>query len=153
MTIIPVVAPYVPNYASRTSYISVQDYLKAPTGTDTTQLLPGGTPAENRLAIAGVIERASNAADVYCQKILAATVDTQSGRYRMYRDGTIRVPVDYTPVIMVTGVSVAWEPQSMTASTDLSAVWIQEKVIQVPVLGSAASSYAPMVRGRSYDEV
>lgn len=148
----PAIAPYVPSYASRKSYITVDDFLAAPTGTDTTQLLPGQGVDANKVALAGVIERASSVANTFCRKVLAATTDIQSGIYRMYRDGTIRVPVDNTPIVMVTGVSFGWAPQSLSALTDLSGLWISEKVVQVPIM-TAPVAVAPQVMLRSYSQV
>ena len=50
MPVTPVVAAYVPTYASTEPYITADEYLAAPTGTDTTQLLPGSGVGPNRAA-------------------------------------------------------------------------------------------------------
>lgn len=150
MTVNPAIALSVPNYANRTPYITVDDYLNAPTGTDTTQLLPGKGSAPNKLAVSGVIERASSAMDTYCQKVLAATVDTQAGSYRIQRDGTIKVPVDNTPLIMVTGVSYGWQPSSLVAMTDLSNLWLDHRTITIPALSGANPPYPMAYRNASW---
>jgi hypothetical protein len=141
VSVTPIYPAYVPSYATRESYITVDEFLAAPTGTDTTQLLPGQNAAANRDALAGVIQRASSEADVFCQQVLAATQDVQmappQGWRIQLRSGlqTIWVPVDNTPVIAVTGATVGWDPTSVTALTDLTGVWIGRKVITVPVTG------------------
>lgn len=137
-------ASYVPSYVSREPYITTEEFLSSPTGCDTSQILPGGTPQQNRDALAGVIQRASNEADVYCYGptgCLAASVDVQTAPpqgWRVQNRGGLRqiwVPVDNTPVVAVTGVSLGWDPSSVTAVTDLTGVWPGQKVITIPVGG------------------
>jgi len=136
-----VTAPYVPTYASRESYVTVSDFLAAPTGTDTTQLIPGASVAANRAALAGVIQRASSMADNYCQQVLAATLDRQVAPpdgWRVQNRGgraVIQVPVDYTPIVQITGVSLGWDPSSVTALTDSTGIWPGRKVVTIPVTG------------------
>lgn len=131
----PIVAPYVPFYATLQPYITVEEFLNEPTGVDTSQLIPGGDTAANKAALTTTIASASNYADGLCYQVLAATLDLQVGRYRVQRDGSILVPVSYTPLIEVTGVSLGMEPGQLTALTDLSGLWLQRKVVQVPVAG------------------
>lgn len=141
MTVTPVYAGYVPTYASREPYISVDEFLAAPTGTDTTQLIPGANAQANRDALAGVIQRASSEADIICRQVLAATVDTQiappQGWRVQLRNGLqqLFVPVDYTPVVAVTGVSLGWDTTSVTPLTSLVGVWPGQKTIVIPVVG------------------
>jgi hypothetical protein len=135
----PAVAPYVPTYATETPYLTLQEYLTAPTGVDTNQLVPGGDTAANAAALTQVIARASSMADDMCQQILAATIDTQAGIYRVYADGTIRVPVDYTPLIMVTGVSLGVRAGQLTALTDLSGLYLLRKVVRIPARDALGS--------------
>lgn len=132
----PVFAPYVPAYATYTPYLTTAEYLAEPTGVDVGQLLPGKTVATNTAALARVIARASSYADNICQQILAATSDIQAGVYRVQRDYTIRVPVDYTPIIELTDAAVGYSPNSLTSLTDLSGCWLQNKIAVVPVSGA-----------------
>lgn len=139
MTVAPVYASYVPTYASREPYITVDEFLAAPTGTDVTQLVPGASPAANRDALKGVILRSSSECDVFCQQVLAATLDTQVAPpegWRVIRRGgrtSLMVPVDYTPVVCVTGVSLGTDPSNVTALTDLTGVWPSRKIVSIPV--------------------
>jgi hypothetical protein len=154
----PAIAPYVPNYASHTPYITRAEFLQSATGVDTSQLVPKGTTAQNNTALDTVIARASNYADNLCNQVLAATSDMQVGTYRMRRDGTIRVPVDFTPLIEVTAVKLGYQAGQLTALTDLSGLWIERKVVSIPVTNvstpSLSSSFATVAPyGRVFAQV
>src|SRR6476660_2780256 len=95
----PALAPYVPTYATRVPYLTAEEYLAAPTGVDPSALIPGGSANANLAALTTVIRKASNYADSLCYQVLAATLDTQVGEYRIRPDCTIRVKLDYSPVV------------------------------------------------------
>ncbi len=138
-----VFAPWVPTYATYTPYINAADFLAEPTGVDTSQLIPGGTEAENAAALVRVIARASSEADRICQQVLAATVDIESGAFRVQRDEVsglpvIGVPVKYTPLIEVSDVRVGSSVALLTSLPDLSGIRFERKVAWVPLPGSLA---------------
>lgn len=136
----PVTAPYAPSYAYSTPYLTPAEYLAEPTGVDVTQLLPGISSAAAQTAVlTRQIGRASSWADQYCRKILAATSDVQSGEYRVRRDGTIRVPVDNTPLIQVTNVNIGYTAARMAPLADLSGCRLSRKVVSIPTAGAAQS--------------
>lgn len=153
----PAVAPYVPTYATETPYITVAEFLAEPTGVDTTQLVPGGTTVEQQAALARVIARASSQADNLCRKLIAATVDVQSGEYRIRRDGTIWVPANYAPVVQVNAVSLGYAQGAMVPLTDLSGVRPERKLIKIPACGVTATWVStprtPARRGWIYADV
>lgn len=128
----PVTAPYAPSYASYTPYLTPAEYLAEPTGVDVSALIPGASGAAQTAVLTRVIGRASSFADNYCRKILAATLDVQSGEYHIFADGTIRVPVDNTPLIQVTNVAVGFVAGQLTALTDLSTCRLGKKVVRIP---------------------
>jgi len=149
----PVIAPTSPTYVSRTPYLTSAEYLAAPTGVDVGQLVVGGTTQQNAEALKQTIAQASSAVDKFCLQIIAATLDTQAGSYRVQRDGVLKIPLDNTPIIQVNDVKVGITPGSLVSLTDLSQVWIDKKVITLPVntvafpptsgmLGSTSSMYA-----------
>ena len=76
---------------------------------------------------------------MFCQQVLAATLDTQvahpQGWRVIRRNGrtTLEVPVDYTPVVCVTGISLGTDPSNVAALTDLTGVWPSRKIISIPV--------------------
>lgn len=137
----PVLAAYVPTYATFTPYITAAEFKASATGVDVSQLVPGGDTATNNAALSTVIGRASNYADNLCHQVLAATADIEAGQYRVFADCTIRIPVRYTPLIAVTAVSVGSMPGQLQPLTDLSGVWPDRKVVRVPVTGYAPGSY------------
>lgn len=140
----PAVALYVPTYASRSPYLTSAEYQASPTGVNINQLVVHGTTQANADALKQTIARASSLADSYCYQVLAATLDTQLGRYRVNREGSIKVPLAFTPVVQVSGVQVGPTPSSMSALTDLSNVWVGRKVAEIPLvnltLGSSSVS-------------
>ena len=119
----PVFAPDAATYATRTPYITAAEFTEAGTGVDVSQLVPAGATGDQSKALERVIRQASAWADSLCYKVLAATTDTQAGRY-MVRDGVCRVPVKYSPVIEVTGISQGCNGWSLTPLSDLSQVAI-----------------------------
>lgn len=136
----PLVAPYVTSYAVRVPYLTVEEYLAAPTGVDPSALIPGGSKAANLAALTNVIRRASSYADSLCEQIIAATLDVQTGEYRIRSDYTIRIKLDYSPLIEVVAVSIGSVAGQLTPLTDLSTIWPERKVIRVPVGGVISTS-------------
>jgi hypothetical protein len=132
----PAVAPIVPSYAVRTPYITTDEYEQAPTGVSTSKLNPTGSWGDNTAVLRQTIGRASGWVNVICKQVLAATADVQVGMYRVRRDGTVWVPCDYSPIIAVTSVQWGWSPASLQAMTDLTGLWIQRKVVQIPIQNS-----------------
>jgi hypothetical protein len=138
----PVVAPNVPTYASYTPYITPQDFLNEPTGVDTSQLIPAGSTLTEEAALARLVANASSEADRICQKTLAATLDVESGLYRIQRDGTIHVPLPFGPVISVNAVSTGFSASSMTPMASLSGIRIIRNVAYIPVPSALPLSYS-----------
>jgi hypothetical protein len=135
-----VVNPTAPTYPTRSLYVAPWEFLNAPTGVDTTQLVPGGTTQANQAALVLQLTRASALADNLCQKVLAATVDTQYGRYRVQADSwlgpVVKVPLDYTPIVAVASVSYGWTPSSLAALSSLADVAIHKKTATIPLAPS-----------------
>lgn len=128
-------------YATRSIYVSPAEFKAAPTGVDVSQLIPGDSNQAHQLAaLVMQLQRASGVADKICRKVLAATVDTQAGFYRVQRDknlgSVIKVPLDFIPVTAVASVSVGSTPSALAPLTDLSNVWIGKKTATIPVFGN-----------------
>jgi hypothetical protein len=140
----PAIAPYVPTYATYTPYISAEEFLTGATGVDVSQLVPASSQMTQEQALLDIIARASSKADEICRKPLAATIDIQADEYRIWRDGTLRIPVDYKPIVAVTAVSLGYSSSSLAAMTDLSGLYIKRKVVRVPARGTvgAAASFS-----------
>lgn len=120
----PVLSPDYGTYTTRSAYLTPTEYLNAATGVDSSNLVPGGSPSQQTAALGRVIARASAWADNLTYKVLAATIDTQAGRY-LSRDGVISVPVKYSPLIAVTGISVGADPWSVAPLASLAQVGIE----------------------------
>lgn len=140
----------VSTYATRPMYVSPNEFKYAGTGIDVTQLVPGGTQNQNAEALVMHLQRASTYADGFCQKVLAATVDTQSGVYRVQSDlwlgPVVKVPLDFTPILAITGASWGWTPASLTALTDLSNVAIRKKIVAIPLYPTGTPLQGPLVQ-------
>lgn len=134
------VAPYVPTYASRSPYITVAEFKGTPTGVNVDQLNPRAGSTTNDDTLKVMIERASSMADKYCQQILAATLETQVGSWRVRSDNTVIVPVPFTPLIQVNQFLAGPNASQLTTLTDMSGAWLQRKTVQVPVTGVQADS-------------
>jgi len=147
-TVVP--APNVTTYATRSMYVTPAEFKAAPTGVDVSQLIPGDNNQAHQMnALVMQLQRASAVADKICRKVLGATMDTQAGYYRIQQDpglgAVIRVPVDFTPIIAVAGVSMGTTPAAMSPVTDLTNIWISRKTVTVP-LGNTAAGSGPMFR-------
>lgn len=129
--------PVVPTYANTAPYITPGEFQNSATGVDITQLVPGKSQTVQAAALATIIGRASSWADSLCYQILAATENTQFGVYRRYPDGTLHIPLDYTPLVMVTGVRV-----DGAALSDLSGIVFGSKTITLP----APSPFGPVLQ-------
>jgi hypothetical protein len=153
MTVQPAVAPSLPTYATYTPYLTVAEYLFHPTGVDVSQLLPDETYETNLAALVTVIAEASSEADGIVEKALAATLDIEAGNYMVGSGWKIRVPVKYSPVIMVTNVAIGPDPAHLTNLTDLSRVQVGPKVITIPVPGAGYRGSGYGYGSRPYVEV
>lgn len=126
----PIYAPFSQSYATREPYITQAEYIASPTGMDVSQLVPGGTVQQNSDTLDQTIDRASSAADMMCNQILAATLEVQADNYRIQPDGSILIACDQSPIFAIYGLSF-----NGVAVTDLSALTsaaISRKVVQIP---------------------
>ena len=144
MPIVP--APNAGTYSTRTQYVSAKEFLAAPTGVSTSDLVPGGTVAQNQQSLTMLLERASAWADNYCQQTIAASVNTQSGQYRVVWDSAlgavIKVPLANTPVVAVSDVRIGTTPGGLSELGDYSNIWISRKVATIPVVSMAHRLFA-----------
>jgi hypothetical protein len=135
------VSPSVGTYATRSTYVSPSEFKNSPIGVDVSQLVPGGNANAQAAALVLQLQRASALADNFCQKVLAATVDTQAGYWRIQSHRSmgpvLKVTLDHTPIIAVSAVSVGTAPNALIPLTDLSNVWISRKTATIPLAGVA----------------
>lgn len=140
------VSPFVTTYATATPYITVEEFLAAPTALEIDDLIPGGTAAQQQQAIADQIARASSWIDIICRQVLAATLNIERDRYRIRRDGMVSVPLRYKPVLEVTGIKFGRSPADMAELTDFSNVDVKRYSVDIPVFpayhGNTVGPYA-----------
>lgn len=103
-------------------YLTVDEYKRAPTAVDVTNLHRGGTQQQQDAELANVIARASGWANVICMQNLAATIDTETGRVRENRRGEIYVAPRYWPILEVQSFFLGSTPADL---------------VQVPLTGTA----------------
>jgi hypothetical protein len=127
------IAPNAATYATRVPYITPGEFRAHPTGVDSSKLVVNGSAAANDQALLQIIRRASSLADGMCGgKILAATVDTQSGSYNVQRNGTILVPLDWSPVLAVDTVTAGLQPGSQIPLEQGPDWSLEGRILRVP---------------------
>jgi hypothetical protein len=127
------IAPNAATYATRVPYITPGEFKAHPTGVESAKLVVNGSTAANDQALLQVIRRASSLADGMCgDKILAATVDTQSGSYRVQRDGKIKIPLDLSPVVAVDTVKAGLAPGSQIALEQGPDWFLNGRILSIP---------------------
>lgn len=127
------IAPNATTYATRVPYITPGEFRAHPTGVDSAKLVVNGSPAANDQALLQIIRRASSLADGMCGgKILAATVDTQASSYRVQRDGTLRIPLDWSPIVAVDSVTAGLRPGSQINLEQGPDWFLDGRILQIP---------------------
>jgi len=127
-------------------YITSAEYRAAPTGVDTSDLVPGGQAVTEDQVLADVISGASGWVDVICDQVLAATVDLEARRLRTRQDGTLVVHPDNWPVLEVRDLQYGPSPTGLTQLTDLSGIWVEERQF-VLVTPGVQTSQGPLQLG------
>lgn len=116
-----------------TPYISVPMFKNdGRRGVPIDQLVPRGDDAENEQALARYIESASGAMDSFCQQILAATLDTETRRVIVNRNGFAYVHPRYRPVIGVTAFAVGASPATVAPLASLAGTGVTPQMFAVP---------------------
>lgn len=131
-----------------TSYLTIGEFMSAPTAVDLSNLQVGGTQAEQDTRLAEVIARASSWADQICGQILAATTDTEVQKIRPSRDGFFIVHTNNWPVIQVNSFGYGSLPGSIGQMSDLSGVFVEPRGFTVTAPGfGLISSQGPLQFG------
>ena len=107
------------------SYISISEYKNAPTAIDYSNLVVGGTQAQQDSELLSVIARASSWIDVHCNQTLVARPITETKRTRISPRGSIIIHPDQSPLLAVTALSYGISPSNLTAVADPSVLWLE----------------------------
>ena len=145
-------APFNTNYGLTLTkpYLTVAEYMAAPTAIDVSNLLPGAASVQTT-ALSETIARASSLIDGECLGAwgtLNATVDTENARLWGRNDGSFVVHPKYWPILEVRTFSYGPAVGSSASVDPSSSCWIEpaQFVVQPSgVVGLGLSSLAGIV--------
>lgn len=132
-----------------TPYLTIAEYKQAPTAVDVDDLVGGGSAGINDQELANCIARASSWIDSHCGQVLSATVDTDSFRSRISRDGMLRIHPRFSPICSVVSASYGVQPDLMQ-TLDPTTAWIEYASVVFPLGGTASSFYGTLGFSRNY---
>ncbi|MEU1731394.1 hypothetical protein [Streptosporangium sp. NPDC020145] len=116
-------------------HVMAPEFRASPTWLDTENLVPGGAESAQDAELTNVLLRASAWADSLVDQPLAAHAHTEQLRVTVGRDGRVSVHAAHSPVRAVTALAYG-TPPDLTAVTDLSGVWIEDRVQILTGLGA-----------------
>lgn len=132
-----------------TPYLTIAEYKQAPTAVDVDDLVGGGSFAVNDQELTNVISRASSWIDSHCNQVLGATVDTDSFRARVSRDGFLRIHPRYSPIVSVVSASYGSTPTLMNA-IDVTTAWIEQASVVFPFANVGGAFTGSLQLGMPY---
>jgi hypothetical protein len=114
-------------------YVSTSEFKRSPIhGIDTSQLVPGGTTAENDLALTEILLAAESLVNDECEvDTLAESTATETFYTRLNRFGEVIVRPANVPIASVTGVAYRTHPSQAWTSVDLTNVDYTTKSITI----------------------
>ena len=86
-------------------YITNTEYVNAPTSVDVSELVVGGTTAQESQELSRVIARACAVIDNWLNQTLTATSQTAVQIARVKEDGTVTLRIDNSPILELTAAS------------------------------------------------
>jgi len=133
------------------SYLTLQEYKSAPTAIDYSNLVAGGTSAQQDAELAAVIQRASSFIDIYVNQPLIAQNFTEQSRTRINQEGFLILSPDYNNVVALNSLSYGVVPTNMVTvpAASLLNCWFEKSQIIYPLsqLGLTYSSQGPLSFG------
>lgn len=129
-------------------YVSVAEFRASPTWLDSSNLIEGGSQAQQDAELYNVLLRASTWADNYCRGTaerpwFKAHTVTEQTRARINRLGQVFLHPSDVPVRNVTGFAYGADFQNLAVLSSLSQVWVEDGrgivVGIIPNRGSFAS--------------
>lgn len=134
-------------------YVTASSFKAYPTFIPLTNLRPGDVVAADQDAqLNNMLLTASQWADDQCAMgtpggSICAHVQTDNVRLRISRSGRISHHADHSPVTALTGLAIGPSPDSLTALTDLSNLWIEDGV---QIVGYPAGAAAPALNALQF---
>ena len=133
------------------SYLTLQEYKSAPTAIDYSNLVAGGTSAQQDAELAAVIQRASSFIDIYVNQPLIAQNFTEQSRTRINQEGFLILSPDYNNVVALNSLSYGVVPTNMVTvpAASLLNCWFEKSQVIYPLsqLGLTYSSQGPLSFG------
>lgn len=123
-------------------YITRDQYRAAPTAIDTSNLISGGTQADQDAELDRLIRQASAWCDTVAQQPLTAQAATETLRTRVTKDGKLRLHPRQWPILGVTNVGYGVDAGGLTYLQDLSGVWIEPQSIIVPLASALSAGWS-----------
>lgn len=120
-------------------YLTADEYLNAPTGTDTTSLVTDGLEADQASELTRIIARASAWIDNVCNQSLVASIRTEWHTVRYDRRGRLKIKPDNWPLVSLDSLEVGTHAADLRPVGDLSGVWAERQTFTVP--GAAGGSF------------
>ena len=133
------------------SYLTLQEYKSAPTAIDYSNLVAGGTSAQQDAELTAVIQRASSFIDIYVNQPLIAQNFTEQSRTRINQEGFLILSPDYNNVVALNSLSYGVVPTNLVTvpAASLLNCWFEKSQIIYPLsqLGLTYSSQGPLSFG------
>ena len=131
------------------SYITVQEYLNAPTAVDINNLVVGGNASAQTAELEQVILRASSFLDEYLNQNLNAEESTENQRVRFTPEGYIALHPNNNPVLSLSSFQYGTSPNNLQTLPDCSTAWFEDQQIIIPLsqLAATYSSQGPLSFG------
>lgn len=126
-------------------YVTVPEFLAAPTWLDNQDLIPGGTDVQQTAELYNVLLRASGWAGIIAEQRLSAHTVIEQGRFPVDRWGNMYIVPLNNPVRQVNALAYGGDFQTLSLVSNLSAqTWIEDEksiiVSQVPNGGAYLGS-------------
>lgn len=117
---------------SEQAYLTVDEYIAAPTSIDIDNLVVNGNAAAQRAELKNVILRASSYMDEYFNQNLVATQNVETQRVRMTPQGYISLHPFHNPIVSLEAFSYGVNPNQLY-SFDPSLAWFEDQQIIIPM--------------------
>lgn len=133
------------------TYLTLQEYKNAPTAIDYSNLVAGGTGAQQDAELASVIQRASSWVDIYVNQPLIAQNFQEQSRTRITQEGFLILAPDYNNIVALNALSYGVTPTNLVtvSAASLANCWFEKSQIVYPLsqLGLTYSSQGPLSFG------
>ena len=123
------------------TYLTLSEYKNAPTAIDYSNLVVGGTQAQQDAELTAVINRASSWIDVHCNQTLIARQITEQTRTRVTPQGNLAITPANSPLVAVSQINYGPDPTTMVTATDPSVSWLVNSQFIYP-LAQVAMTYS-----------